>query len=53
MVNGFFIFELSVVICVELDFILLEMNLFIIVDGILYLLDMCGELDDIVLFKNI
>ncbi|XP_024360889.1 ATP-citrate synthase alpha chain protein 3 [Physcomitrium patens] len=36
----------------ELDFTLLEMNPFTIVDGTPYPLDMRGELDDTALFKN-
>ena len=36
----------------DLDFTLLEMNPFTIVDGTPYPLDMRGELDDTALFKN-
>ena len=47
----------SLIICLpcpiaDLDFTLLEMNPFTIVDGTPYPLDMRGELDDTALFKN-
>ena len=47
----------SIFICLpcpiaDLDFTLLEMNPFTIVDGTPYPLDMRGELDDTALFKN-
>jgi ATP citrate (pro-S)-lyase len=46
-----FIQAVFTVFC-ELDFTLLEMNPFTIVDGTPYPLDMRGELDDTALFKN-